>query len=102
MDGFIKLSQKTLKKNKRLADIIKNEFGFEKLYKEYISNQETIQYKQNLINNLDQNNSYIQTCIKKILDVLRENLYIEQGSDIENYKNLSLKMLLKELLLSNK
>ena len=88
MDSFIKLSQKTIKKNKKLADKIKNETDFKGLYENYTVDKETIQYKDTLIASLSKNNSYIHQCITKILTILKDNQYICETSNINDYETI--------------
>ena len=88
MDSFIKLSQKTIKKNKKLADKIKNETDFKSLYENYTVDKETIEYKDTLIASLSKNNSYIHQCITKILTILKDNQYISETSNINDYETI--------------
>ena len=88
MDSFIKLSQKTIKKNKKLADKIKNETDFKSLYENYTVDKETIEYKDTLIASLSKNNSYIHQCITKILTILKDNQYICETSNINDYETI--------------
>ena len=88
MDSFIKLSQKTIKKNKKLADKIKNGVNFKSLYEDYTVDKDTIQYKDTLIASLSENSSYIHQCITKILTILQDNLYISETSNINEYDTI--------------
>ena len=88
LDGFIKLSQKMIKKNRKLADGIKNELGFNALYEDYKVDKETIEYRDNLQNNLNKNNGYIDSCILKIITLLKDTQYIIANSNIPDYQNL--------------
>ena len=88
MDSFIKLSQKTIKKNKKLADKVKSESGFKSLYEDYILDKQAIEYKDTLISSLSENNSYIHQCITKILIILQDNLYISESSNINDYETI--------------
>jgi superfamily II RNA helicase len=87
-EGFIRFSNKLLKKWKKEADKIrKNTNDFDKNYQFYLKNLKTITRYENLKEDFDGNNLYVHRTIIKCLRFLREYEYINPA-DIDNYEEI--------------
>ena len=88
-DGFIRFSNRLLKKWKKEAESIrKNTDDFDDNYKFYLQNLKSITKYDNLKEDFDGNNLYVRRTIIKCLKFLQEYDYINT-TDIENYENIS-------------
>ncbi len=76
IDGFIKPSQSTLKKNKKQAAKIKNTEGFKDLYEDYLKHKPIIKKKDDIEQKLHNNANYISTEVMNVIDILKQNDYI--------------------------
>jgi len=76
LDGFIKQSQSTLKKNRKQAAKIKYSEGFEELYKKYEQYKPILSKKISLENKLRNNSQYMNNEIHSVLRILDDYDYI--------------------------
>ena len=88
MHSFIKVSQKTMKKNKKQARIIMNKPGFKFNYNIYLKYKDKIKKKEELLQQLNSNNYYIHNSIIKVLEFLQINEYIETSIHISDYEEI--------------
>tara|TARA_B100000925_G_scaffold191486_1_gene144888 strand:- start:4731 stop:5696 length:966 start_codon:yes stop_codon:yes gene_type:complete len=90
-NGYIKLTKNDIKKYKQEALEIRNRDKFDKDYKEFTMFKESIHKKQDLIDRLRGNTSFINSQISKSLEILYENHYISSNVFPLKKENVSLK-----------
>jgi superfamily II RNA helicase len=86
---YIKISQKTLKKNKKIANTMLSKNGFKEKYNEFCHINQKIEKKELKKNELKNNKYYIHNCIIIILEFLKEHSYISKNIDIEKYEDIN-------------
>lgn len=79
-DGFIKLKNSVIKKNKKLANTIKHSGGFSALYEIYKSHKDDIEKQKSLHKDIHSNSTYIGSQIKGVTTILQQQGYI---SDVD-------------------
>ena len=89
-NSFIKISQSTMKKNRKRANKIKYSDGFEDLYKEYESYKPVIEKYNKLNKQLKGSNNYLMSEIKDVCDILKEFDYIK-NTDSLSKESVSIK-----------
>lgn len=75
-DSFIKISQSTMKKNRKKANKIKYSEGFQELYNEFSQFKPTFEKYNKLQHQLKTSGNYLMSEIKDVCSILSENEYI--------------------------
>jgi len=87
--SIVKISQKTLKNNRKLANLISKKPDFDEKYKKYTFHRDHLDKIYHLKEDLKCNHSYIHTTITKLLGILVTNNYLDKLADIVNYENIN-------------
>ena len=85
---YIKISQKTIKKNKKMANQLMSNKHFVEKYKIYSKIRDTLNKKSSIQRELEYNNSYVHNMILFILEFLQENYYIDKDVHIDEYEKI--------------
>lgn len=80
-NGFIKIPQSQMKKNRKRASKIKYSEGFEDLYKLYNSHKGAIERKKTIEYELTNSGNYIQNDITKVVEILVKYGYISNTDE---------------------
>ena len=81
-DSFIKISQSTMKKNRKKANKIKYSEGFQELYNEFAQFKPTIEKYNKLQHQLKTSGNYLMSEIKDVCSILAENEYISSTDSL--------------------
>ena len=86
--SYIKYSKKAMKKRRKQAEQLKKKEGFEEKYKVYLKHKKDIEHKDNLLEQLQSNNLYVNNTILKVLDFLYHHGYLADTVNIKNYETI--------------